>query len=84
MGRTFLGFLNTERARNGRDAEFLDRLTRSAGDIRSLPDLMRWACERYPREFDADAHQDAALPHGRGAMQKLWTEYLDYRRKART
>ena len=63
------------------DTAFFDRIVTSdaGGQIASLEDLVKFAKERYPDHYAADAWKSPLdKPYGLNAMRRLWASYLHW------
>ena len=76
---TFTDFMRTDTSRHWcpNDQSFYNRLL--AADIKSLDGLLRWTRERYPLHYKATSILDRDGCTGRGAMQRLWAKFLEWK-----
>ena len=75
---TFSSFLRTTEGRRWcPNDEFCQRL--AAANIASLTALLRWARERYPREYKS--YHFLSDGNGREIAQRLWATYLKWKER---
>jgi hypothetical protein len=82
VDRSFAAFLRTVAGQNA-CGDLIARLMPSAGNITSLPGLLRWARERHPDQYPAQDWRAplpiSAAPFGSQAVKKIWSQYLQWK-----
>jgi hypothetical protein len=79
--RSFAAFLRTAAGQNA-CGDLINRLMPAAGNIASLPQLLRWARERFPDQHGPEDWRAppsiANAPFGSRSMRAVWAKFLSW------
>ena len=82
VDRSFAAFVRTAQGQSACGEDLIARLTPSAGNIASLPQLLRWARERFPDQHGPEDWRAppsiANAPYGSRSMRAVWAKFLSW------